>query len=76
MVYSKEPIVITRHFKRIQRLTKPHFKPGFCSWNRDERKKGNKDESIMNYVEIKNFKQTLVFAAFFSCNRFQLQNLG
>ena len=84
MVYSKEPIVITRHFKRIQRLTKPHFKPGFCSWNRDERKKGNKDECLSRYFGRKhnelcgdqNIKQTLVFAAFFSCNRFQLQNLG
>jgi hypothetical protein len=25
------------------------IKPGFCSWNRDERKKGNKDGCLSRY---------------------------
>ena len=34
------------------------------------------DEIIVNYGEIKKIKQMPVFEAFFSRNRFQLQNLG
>jgi hypothetical protein len=45
----------------------------FCSWNRNERKKGNKDECLSRFfgrehIEIwqgQKVKQTLVFAAFF-----------
>jgi len=65
-------------------LFRIRLKPGFCSWNRDERKKDNKEVSLSRYFGRKhnelfrdqNINQPLVFAAFFSCKRFQLQNLG
>jgi len=55
-----------------------HVSPEFCSCNRDERKKGNKDVRLSRYFGRKhnelcrdqNINQTLAFAAFFSCNRF------